>query len=850
MTVAIPANSAGFIVVRFDNEAPDNNPTTLCCVCVCAATIVAWAGASSAGADHVPTDDTAISDVPIPDNELERLLALPPEGLSIDQMIAVYGDQVEQVAQLKGLDLHDAAAGLRMQEPAGRMWELANSMTTDFGGSWIDWEAKDGPQVVVALTEVRRDADGVSALDEYIQPSGLRVRYESVAFSVSDLSDAARSLNDSVGKHYDPGTFVVWVDEPNNVIRVSGADAGVSEIETTHGAARVVSDGVDQPLSDSTAVQGGWDGGSCTMGFAVVSPDNQYAIPSAGHCDLMPTPNAYPGDATVTLGARIETFDGSDFPPGDPEIDRQIHVVPTPHTGSGFLRTSSVSITRGLATRVAVGASVFYYGQTSVNCGRPASQPITVVGFGTFGQILTRSSSPMAGGGNTWTQGDSGGPVWALNTAIAMITAGPINAGCTSNSPTNVGYAVGVDRQFTDVPGSETMKFMLQEATGSSAGFAAMGTWHTLDPIRVLDTRNTTAITAGATRDIAIPAAPLDLAGITANITVLPVSGSGTVTVYPVVSGLGSTFDTPTNVQLVRYDIGAAGVPGTSGSFRIVNTNNLRIRVTGTGSAHVIIDYTGSYSRATGNVAVGNGKVYQASSNPIRVYDSRTTSNPIGPGGVRPVQVRNGIGAPAGAYAVAVNIVAVLPSVPTHLVAYRNGIATPATSSVNASPGEVIARLVPVQVGTGDSIAVFNQFGSTHVIVDVVGWWVDPNAGLNNGRVQLSGSTSPSSFTLAPGESREIDSTLASIPNGPKWGTRAALINVRAENPGGPGFLVIHQLLPAPSGVSNVNYTTATSIANGAIAPTEDDGTFWITNSSSGANTVTVKVDITGWILD
>ncbi len=53
-----------------------------------------------------------------------------------------------------------------------------------------------------------------------------------------------------------------------------------------------------------------------------------------------------------------------------------------------------------------------------------------------------------------------------------------------------------------------------------------------------------------------------------------------------------------------------------------------------------------------------------------------------------------------------------------------------------------------------------------------------------------------------------------------------------------------------PSGVSNVNYTTATSIANGAIAPTEDDGTFRIKNRSSGTNAVTVKVDITGWILD
>lgn len=796
----------------------------------------------------VPPGDADVE--PVPDAERARLLALAPEALSLEQLITVYGDQVERAAKYHGVGLYEAASGLRMQEPAGRLAELGRSLTSDFGGLWMDWQAEGGPAVVLALTSERRDALGTQSLDEFVAESGLPVRYATVRFPVAELEGVASEVTSELDRTAKAGSFVVWADEPNNVVRVSGVDPGFTEVETATGRVSVIAEQVDRPFADAIGIEGGWDGGNCTMAFPIVSPDNRYAIPTAGHCGSVTTPT-YPSSPPVTLGARTQIYDANapGLPGGDPEIDRQIHVVPVGHTGVNRLREPGVTITRGLATRLVIGATVFYYGQRSVNdCGRLPAQPVTVTGIGTLGQILARSSVAMAGGGNTWIEGDSGGPVWALNTAVAMITAAPFGADCTTFSTNNTGFAISTDRQFTDVPGApNTFKFMLQEGTGTG-NFAAMGTWHARDPSRILDTRNSVAIAAGSAIDVAIPSAPVDLAGVTVNVTVIPVSGDGFVSIYPVTSGPGTTFFVPTDAQMVRY---ATWIAGSSGTVRVVNGNQLRVHVTGTGSAHVIIDYTGWYSRATGDVAIGNGRVYSISSpsGPVRVYDSRTTSNPLGPGAVRAVQVRNIGGVPAGAYAVAVNVIGITPTAPTHLTVYRNGIATPGMSNINIVPGEIIARMVPVQVGTSDSIAVFNLAGSTDFVVDVVGWWVNANATLNDGRAQLSGQFTIASFSLAPGESREVDSTPPNATVGPKWGTRAALLNIRLGSATAPGHIVVHQLSPAPAGVSNMNYTSSNGVSNGVVARTEADGTFWITNCACGVNTVSVSISVTGWLL-
>ena len=48
---------------------------------------------------------------------------------------------------------------------------------------------------------------------------------------------------------------------------------------------------------------------------------------------------------------------------------------------------------------------------------------------------------------------------------------------------------------------------------------------------------------------------------------------------------------------------------------------------------------------------------------------------------------------------------------------------TPNASNINFTAGQVITNMVVVKVGTNGQITISNPFGSTPVIVDVVGWF-------------------------------------------------------------------------------------------------------------------------------
>jgi hypothetical protein len=108
---------------------------------------------------------------------------------------------------------------------------------------------------------------------------------------------------------------------------------------------------------------------------------------------------------------------------------------------------------------------------------------------------------------------------------------------------------------------------------------------------------------------------------------------------------------------------------------------------------------------------------------PTRVLDSRDTS-PWGPGQTSPVQVAGGTtGVPVDATAVAVNVTVTGPTEATHVVAWPTGSVMPATSNLNVGAGQTAANFAIVSVGTGGNINLFNNSGSAHIIVDVVGYF-------------------------------------------------------------------------------------------------------------------------------
>jgi hypothetical protein len=73
---------------------------------------------------------------------------------------------------------------------------------------------------------------------------------------------------------------------------------------------------------------------------------------------------------------------------------------------------------------------------------------------------------------------------------------------------------------------------------------------------------------------------------------------------------------------------------------------------------------------------------------------------------------------------VVLNVTAVSPTSGGYLTVWPDLITPrPVTSDLNFAAGQTVPNLVIVQVGTNGKVDVYNAFGSTNVLIDVMGWY-------------------------------------------------------------------------------------------------------------------------------
>lgn len=73
--------------------------------------------------------------------------------------------------------------------------------------------------------------------------------------------------------------------------------------------------------------------------------------------------------------------------------------------------------------------------------------------------------------------------------------------------------------------------------------------------------------------------------------------------------------------------------------------------------------------------------------------------------------------------AVVVNVTAVGPTSAGYLAVWPDLVTRPGTSDLNFAAGQTVPNLVIVQMGSNGKIDVYNAFGTTNVIIDVMGWY-------------------------------------------------------------------------------------------------------------------------------
>lgn len=289
------------------------------------------------------------------------------------------------------------------------------------------------------------------------------------------------------------------------------------------------------------------------------------------------------------------------------------------------------------------------------------------------------------------------------------------------------------------------------------------------------------------------------------NLVVVPVGGDGKIRLVN-----GSSRG---SVQLMAAASGyyVAGEPSASGTFRALPMRRVLDTRSGLGAA---------------------GPLPGASSLPVTM---------IGVGGVPT----------AGVSAVVVNMTVTAPSASGYVAVAADGSPHTIASNVNFAPGQTVANLVVVPLGTDGKFSVFNgSRGSVQLITDVVGYYL-------TGRAKAAGTFQPVPASrlldtrlgaaAAPLPAHASMSVTAVGRAGlPASGVSSVMLNVTVAGAAG-GSLTIYPDGGDTATGSVLPFATGQTVANLAVVPVGPRGLIRVSNSSGGA--VNLLVDVAGGYL-
>ncbi len=269
------------------------------------------------------------------------------------------------------------------------------------------------------------------------------------------------------------------------------------------------------------------------------------------------------------------------------------------------------------------------------------------------------------------------------------------------------------------------------------------------------------------------------------------------------------------------------------------------------GAVHVVVDVLGW-------LATGAGMHTQT---PIRLFDSRTTAI-VAAAATVPVAVAGHAGVPADARAVVANLTATDATVASYVTAWPSGTARPFASNLNPAPGRTVANLVVVTLGGDGSISLFNNAGSVHLVLDVLGW-LGPDGGyvgvaptrLFDSRTRPAGPLTADSAvdvgvaTTAPAPAAPTTTTVAPTtpttqpPVPASANATAAIVNVTAAGASGDTYLVTWPTGGERPATSSLNPSVGPAQANTVIVGIGTDRSVSVYNH---AGKVDIVVDLLG----
>ncbi len=499
--------------------------------------------------------------------------------------------------------------------------------------------------------------------------------------------------------------------------------------------------------------------------------------------------------------------------------------------------------------------------------------------FGTSWGATKQAGEPnhagSSGGSSVWWQvtAPSNGTLELATRGSGYDTLLAVYTGASVNALTAVPNAFNDDEDFShDLYTSSVAPFPVTAGTTyriAVDGFAGTqgqvklqarfvaADFVSMTPARLMDTRpgaatvdglaaGTGALGAGATRDLVVTGrAGVPSSGVGAvvvNVTVTQPSAGGFVTVFPA----GTARPNASNLNFLAGQTTANLVVAKVGASGQISLFNLA------GTTHVIVDIVGWFPSTADFASMTPARLMDTRPGAATVDGLAAGTGALGAGATRDLVVTGRAGVPSsGVGAVVVNVTVTQPSAGGFVTVFPAGTARPNASNLNFLAGQTTANLVVAKVGASGQISLFNLAGTTHVIVDIVGWFPSTAdfASMTPARLM---DTRPGAATVdglaagtgALGAGATRDLVVTGRAGVPSSGVGAVVVNVTVTQPSAGGFVTVFPAGTARPNASNLNFLAGQTTANLVVAKVGASGQISLFNL---AGTTHVIVDIVGW---
>ncbi|HAP76506.1 MAG TPA: hypothetical protein DCR14_10525 [Acidimicrobiaceae bacterium] len=382
--------------------------------------------------------------------------------------------------------------------------------------------------------------------------------------------------------------------------------------------------------------------------------------------------------------------------------------------------------------------------------------------------------------------------------------------------------------------------------------------FHGLTPARLLETRgepNSTiddlfegggVLGAAATLELDIAGrggVPNDAGAVALNVTAINPSATSYITVYPT----GQTRPTASNLNLAagRTVPNMVIVPlGTDGHIDIYNN---------AGTTHLAVDVLGWFPAGSAFQGLTPARLLETRGEPNSTIDDLFEGGGVlGAAATLELDIAGRGGVDENAAAVVLNVTAINPSATSYITVYPTGQTRPTASNLNLAAGRTLPNMVIVPLGTNGHIDIYNNAGTTHLAVDVLGWIPEsPSAfqGLTPARLlETRGEPNSTIDDLAEGggvlgaaATLELDiAGRGGVPDD----AGAVALNVTAINPTATSYITVYPTGQTRPTASNLNLAAARTLPNMVIVPLGTNGHISIYNN---AGTTHLAVDVLGW---